>query len=554
MARKKPELILKRAKDRWKTKKQWHTLWEDAYELTMPHRNPFHEVQEGSVKTDRVYDAQPVNSARRFAARMQTELTPPFEEWFELTTGPTIPNDRESEVRGILQQVANIATQVFNTGNFNAAIHEVYEDLGIGTGVMLILEGDDRSNPVRFVSVPQHRVAIGEGPYGRVDSIYRKHEMRARDVEKRWPDMDVPSDISEKANDKDDEDDEFELWETTYRGKQTVDVTNDRGEKIGEEEETIWYYDIIWEGGEKKSEPERLLEREYEINPWVVVRWNKLPEENRGRGPIITALPDIKTLNKAKELILKNASLAISAPLMVADDGVTSPDNIRIAPAALIPVARNAGPNGPSIEPLETARNFDVSQLILDDLRVAIKKMMFDNQLPPPQGETPRSATEIIERMQELAQDIGGSFGRLYLELITPMVQRVIQILFKKGFINTDVNINNLAVQLQVTSPLARTQNLNDVQNIVQWMQIIANFGGPQGLALSTKAERVFNHIGEKLGVPQDLMRTEQERQQLTQRIAQLAQRGQAQNLARQTPQEEIQRNVEENLPIEEAA
>ena len=46
---------------------------------------------------------------------------------------------------------------------------------------------------------------------------------------------------------------------------------------------------------------------------------------------------DIKTLNKTLELLLKNASLAISGIYTAADDGVLNPNNIRITPGAIIP-------------------------------------------------------------------------------------------------------------------------------------------------------------------------------------------------------------------------
>ncbi len=55
----------------------------------------------------------------------------------------------------------------------------------------------------------------------------------------------------------------------------------------------------------------------------------KVAGEIYGRGPVITALPDIKTLNKVKELVLKNASLAIAGVYTAADDGVLNPNTIR---------------------------------------------------------------------------------------------------------------------------------------------------------------------------------------------------------------------------------
>ena len=77
------------------------------------------------------------------------------------------------------------------------------------------------------------------------------------------------------------------------------------------------------------------------------------------------ALPDIKTANKVVELILKNATIAVTGIWQAEDDGVLNPSNIRLTPGAIIPKA--VGSKG--LSPLQTAGDFDVSELVLSDLR-----------------------------------------------------------------------------------------------------------------------------------------------------------------------------------------
>jgi hypothetical protein len=86
-----------------------------------------------------------------------------------------------------------------------------------------------------------------------------------------------------------------------------------------------------------------------------------------------------------------------------ADDGVLNPQNIQIKPGSIISVARNGGPQGPSLTPLARASDFNVSQIVINDLRMNIKKIMMDDTLPP-DNMSARSATEIAERTRELAQ------------------------------------------------------------------------------------------------------------------------------------------------------
>ncbi len=78
-------------------------------------------------------------------------------------------------------------------------------------------------------------------------------------------------------------------------------------------------------------------------SPFIVARYMKVAGEIYGRGPLVTAIADIKTLNKTVELVLKNASLSIAGVYTAADDGVLNPQNVKIQPGAIIGVARNGG-------------------------------------------------------------------------------------------------------------------------------------------------------------------------------------------------------------------
>jgi hypothetical protein len=55
-------------------------------------------------------------------------------------------------------------------------------------------------------------------------------------------------------------------------------------------------------------------------------------------------LADAKTLNKVKELLLRNAALAVSGVWMARNDGVINANSVRIFPGAVLPVRSTAGP------------------------------------------------------------------------------------------------------------------------------------------------------------------------------------------------------------------
>ena len=135
------------------------------------------------------------------------------------------------------------------------------------------------------------------------------------------------------------------------------------------------------------------------------------PQQAIGRGPLLSALPDIKSINVTKKLILQNASLAISGVYTAADDGVLNPETVSVKPGSIIPVARNGGPQGESLKALPRGGDFNVGQMVLEDLKMSIKQILLDDTLPS-DNMSARTATEMSHRISTLATQMGASFGR----------------------------------------------------------------------------------------------------------------------------------------------
>jgi hypothetical protein len=223
--------------------------------------------------------------------------------------------------------------------------------------------------------------------------------------------------------------------------------------------------------------------------------------------------------------VLKNASLAISGVYTAADDGVLNPATVKIVPGAIIPVARNGGPQGESLRPLPRAGDFNVSQIIMNDLRMNVKRILLDESLPP-DNMSARSATEVVERMKELSQNLGSAFGRLINETMIPLVSKILQVMDDRGLIDLPLRVNGLEVKVAPVAPLAMAQNMEDVTNVVQFVQMAQQFG-PEGQA-TPKMGEIIDYIGDKLGIPVSLRFDKAERdyniQQIQQQAAQVAQ------------------------------
>jgi hypothetical protein len=486
----KVEEIIKRQAAAQTKKDEFQQLYQDAYEFALPQRQ-LYGVWEGgatgSKKMQRVFDSTAINSTQRFANRLQSVVFPPQRKWSRLEAGPTIPFEKKTMLQQILDSYGDKMFDVLKQSNFDIAIGEFLLDLAVGTACMMVQPGDDVS-PINFVPVPLFLVSYEEGANGQVDNVYRRMRLKAESIERQWPDAKLSPNLKRRIADK--PADEIELLEATI-------YDAGRGD---------YCYHVIWKEGK-----EEIVYRRRKSSPWVISRYMKVAGEIYGRGPLMTALPDIKTLNKTIELLLKNASLAVAGVYTAADDGVLNPNTVKIIPGAIIPVARNGGPQGPALQALPRSGDFNVSQLVINDLRSNIKRILLDESLPP-ENMSARSATEIVERMKELSQNLGSAFGRLINETMIPLVAKILEVMDERGLIQLPLRVNGLEVKVVPVAPLAMAQNMEEVNAIIQYQQLMlsGSFGADGQIALKT--EIAVDYVGDKLGVPAMVRNTAEER------------------------------------------
>lgn len=509
MMRLNPDDVLKRHEKALIKKEDFRSLYEEAYEFALPQRNlydgHYDSKSTGSKKMNRVFDSTAINSTQRFANRMQSGIFPPQRKWCRLEPGPDIPENRKAEAQAALDIYNDRMFATLKQSNFDIAIGEFLLDLSVGTAVMMVQPGDDTST-INFIPIPQYLISLEEGANGNVDSVYRRMRMKGEAIQRQWPDAEIPKDLQDKINQK--PTDDVELIEATI-------LDQKRGD---------YCYHVI-----HKESKQELLYKRMDYSPWIVSRYAKVAGEIYGRGPLITALPDVKTLNKTLELVLKNASLAISGVYTAADDGVLNPNTVKIMPGAIIPVARNGGPQGESLRPLPRSGDFNVSQIIMNDLRQNIKRILLDESLPP-DNMSARSATEVVERMKELSQNLGSAFGRLINETMIPLVSKMLQVMDQRGIIDLPLKVNGLEIKIAPVAPLAMAQNMDDIQNMLQYAQI-AQQSGPQAQA-TLKVDEMMDYIADKLGIPARVRTTPEERAMAQEEAMQAAQQ-----MAQQAPE-----------------
>jgi len=210
--------------------------------------------------------------------------------------------------------------------------------------------------------------------------------------------------------------------------------------------------------------------------------------------------------------------MSISGVYQMDDDGVINTDTINLVPGTIIPKAVGSA----GLQPIRSAGDFNVANLILGDMRNNIKRALYNDMLGDP-NRTPASATEVAERMADLSRRIGSAFGRLQAEMVQPILQRVVYILKKQGRIEIPT-INGREVKVKSVSPLAQAQANQDIASVSRFIGLVANTFGPATLNLLISSEEVAVYLAKKFGVPDNLVRDSFERQQMIQMAQQLQQ------------------------------
>lgn len=473
-----PELAFAELTSRFRAARErrapWEPLWRDCYAYALNRRDG--GPTQASVETQ--FDGTAADAVEQLAASLLAELTPPWSAWLALETAAGV---RESEA-AVLAHELEAATQLllahFQRSNFAVEIHQCFLDLACaGTATLAFEEAPTGTGSAfRFTAVPVQDIFIEAGPGGQVRGHFRVNRLRAADLRQRYGDERLGTELAARFTREPDR--QVELVEAVLPDSASLS------------------YGAFLADGEGRT----VLDRgSFETSPFLTFRWTKGAGDVYGRSPVMTALPDIKTANKVVELVLKNAAMAVTGMWQADDDGVLNPHNLRLVPGAVIPKA----PGSSGLTPLATPGRFDVSDLILDDLRGRIRHTLLVDRLGPVGGGR-MTATEVLERSAEAARLLGAIYGRLQAELLEPLFRRAVAILVRRGEVSAALADRRIA-QVRHLGPLARAQARDDIRHVLAWLEHAEKLG-KDGIE-TVDLPAVARWLARTLGVPAELVR-----------------------------------------------
>lgn len=511
------DTLYKRFQNAEKRRTNWRNTYKEALEYFSPQRDTFDHPTTGAKRTntDRVFDSTGQDALQKAVSTVHSNIFPPQKKWGKLKLGPLLEKeggDRKQK----LEEITDLFFTALHNSNFDIVVSEFLEDWLIGTGSMQMHKGT-REKPFIFEPIPLNEVYLERGVGGTVGGRFRKWKLPAHLIKETWPDAKFSESMAARIEAA--PYDDVCIIEYTVKEKVKSKVITQKGGKSSAKDQVIDGFRYVVQ--EEKSK-EIMVNRETKSHPWITVRYAVSAGEVHGRGPVLSAHADNKTLNKTKELILKNGALAISGMWTVVDDGIINLENIVMEPGAKIPVASNPGnPNGPSISRLPSAADFNVAQIILEDLKKAIKSILFVDPLGEIDAPV-KSATEIAMRAQGIAKMLGSAYGRMQGEGAEQIMLRGLYILEELGMVDlSGFTIDGSNIAIQHVSPLAVAQDQDELTAMTRYAETVSNFFGPQGLMMMTNPVAFGQELAKLLGVKEVILPSEEQLEAIKQLVAQ---------------------------------
>ena len=497
----------------------WESHWQEILDYVMPRKAEITFLRSrGEKRTEVLFDSTAITANNLLAASLQGTLTSPSLPWFSLK----LRDDDANKVRDIqiwLEDTARRMYAVFNESNFNTEVHEMYLDLcSVGTSAIFVEEANEGflKGGLHFNTLHIAEYFIQENSTGRVDTLYRKYKMTARQAVQEFGEDNVGTKIKEAVKAKPD---------TQFNFIHAVEPTSDYERSVGMKSKTklpfhschVCFEDkmVVRTGG-------------YNEFPYLVPRWSKATGEIFGRSPSYNALPDIKTLNKAVEIGLKAWAKAIDPPLLVTDDGVIG--RVRMTPGGITVVRSDT-----AIKPLQIGSNWQITDLKENQLRTAIRQAYYSDQLQLQEGPQ-MTATEVQVRYELMQRLLGPTLGRFQTEFLNPLIERVFGIMMRSdALMPRPSEMEGRNMDIEYVGPLARSQRMEEAIAVERLYQLAM-----QVVQVDPTVMDVINHEqairmrATLLGVPKTVLRGEDEVAEIREQRAAAQQQAQEQAMAQQ--------------------
>ena len=541
----------------------WVEHWRDLGKHLQPRRPRFtlSERNKGSRKNENIINNTPLMAVRTLASGMMSGITSPARPWFRL--GIAGEYGQVPGAKAWLHEVEQLMSEVMTRSNLYNALPLVYTDLGVfGTAAMVVEEDDD--DVIRCYVLPVGQYAVASGYRLQVDTIYREMILTTAQLVQRFGINKVPTQVKE-AFQKGKYDDQHEVIHVVEPRYSDLDGEQKELEGNGYREEdmnvkTGSYSSPMGQDSKKDGEmgtrdgvpyqnnsdvlaPDEMpwkscwflpktqdgkghILHEGGFNEWpvMVVRWELTGEDVYGSSPGMNALGDAQALQLYEKRKAQAVDKIVSPPMK----GSASLRNTR--PSLLpgdITYLDSVGTNT-MFEPALTIdpQTIGVVTNAIKEHESRIQRAFYADlwlAITNDDRTIPATAREIVERHEEKMLQLGPTLERIQDELLDPLVERIFNIMTRRGLIPPPPReIENANIKVEYISVMSKAQKLVGTSALERTLQVIANIAPVKpDVVDKVNFDAVLEEYGDMVGISPKVIRPQGEVDRTRQQRAQ---------------------------------
>lgn len=473
------------------------------------------------------------------ASGMLSGTCSPSRDWFKLGVS------KFSNVDGgfvlALQKLERAVYLELARSNFYRAMHQIYKFEGaFGTACALIDDIEDVKTDaaLNLILMPFGSYALRVDYLNRVDGLYRKFNMTAKDVVKTFGKDDLPEQIQKAIDDK--------KGNAEFTIIHIVENTPDDMFVEGKQEIKKAFSSYYFLEGEKEK---FLRISGFDTFPAICPRWEVIGDDPYGESPATLSLGDFREAQKLKVMMLEGTERMVNPPILL-------PTSMRDQTYKLVPRGvlffEPSMIAGSTQAQAQNAMNiqFDYNGVMAEyqDCIMRIKGAFYTDLFLMLDGfdKTNMTATEVAERKSEKMLMLGSVLERQTDEALRPVITNVVERILTKladrypEVVAAFEPYSDKEYDIEFVSILAQAQKASGSANLERGTQYLMGLAGVnEDVALIIQPTNMVKHYVDMNSMPADVLKTDTEfkkaKDELMQQRQQEAQMQQMQQAAQVT-------------------
>lgn len=498
----------------------WDAFWDQIAYRVLPSQLGFTvQTTEGERREERAFDTTPIVANERFAAFISEGITPRDTVWHGLE-----PEDEElqddQESKALLERLAKalFRRRYRPQANFVSQRMENYLSLGAFGNYSMFID-EDVGKGIRYRAIPIREVFWEENHAGLIDTQYRRYELTAIQAVRKFGDQ-CPQKVREDAEKRP---------LTCHEFIHCVKPNEDPGDRR--------FRDPLF-GGPAPWASYHVYVREKSVMsagffsswPYANGRFMKGTRETWARSPAVAAFPAILTVNEQKKTVLRAGQKQVEPPLLLTEDGILDGFNMR---AGAMNYGALSDQGQELVKPFNNQARIELGIELMAMEQKAINDAFMVSLFQILAEKPNMTATEVLSRLQEKAELLSPTTGRLEAEDLGPMIAREIDLYVRSSEgawvleeMPDQLRERGGGYKVTYTSPLARARRASEALAITRTIEIAGAAAAldPRA-ALVIDVEESVRTVADINGMPAKLQRTREQ-------VAELARQKEQQQLA----------------------